>query len=329
MASDSLRWHQPGGQTSNRGRTHPHPDVRRSLRYLIVHVDLGTDPLGALGGLRWLPQISSGALSEGSAAPALGATRAVTVADACFEDGPPPGPFGEGYEAWDDAEQWLRTLASATSPVELEPDPLLDRQPMVALSRSWRAMPLRTGVAFLALRPSAGDPFLSSAQPASYVRTIYTDAVLLGLMQKLTLHDIAERLSERTAPDPLARPAGDRGPARHLPDNFVVAERDRAWADVDLLVAFQQQHGLVKLLEQVISDLSDSSRLHGLIDSERTANSLNAIAAIGLPAGAVLAATPIWVDYGVGVAATAILLATALAVTSVLILRHMAKGRTK
>lgn len=333
----TARWHRiPPVGTSLAGRPVTAVELIRiptfvapSRGYLIVHVDLGTDPLGALGRLRWPPADIVRALTEGSAAPAPGATRAVTVAYVRFEDGLPPGPFGEGYEAWDDAEQWLRTLASATSPAELEPDPLLDRQPMVALSRSWRAMPLRNGVAFLALRATAGDPFLSSAQPAIYVRTIYTDAVLLGLMQKLTLHDIAERLSERTAPDPLAR-------LREIEVQLDTFRTTLWWQNVtehglanDLLVAFQQQHGLVKLLEQVISDLSDSSRLHGLIDSERTANSLNAIAAIGLPAGAVLAATPIWVDYGIGVAATAILLATALAVTSVLVLRHMAKSRTK
>jgi hypothetical protein len=290
--------------------------VQPALALLMIHLNLGDLPVEAASRLRWLSggQFACGttpeSLTDGSCRAADDRTRATIVSFVSFPDGIPSSPFGDDCR-WSDLEQSLVQMATATPASEFPPDPQANPPKTLFLSRSWRGLVMREGVAFLAQQPDDGtDPFLADGSAELHLRSIYVDAVLLGLIQRTSLHELAEQLATRQPEVP--RLEHLREIETRL-DDFRVA----LWGQHvtphgpanELLLDYQAQHRLPELLAQIVGDLNDSARLHGAIGGERAARSLDLITKVGLPAGAVLALTPVWIEFGALNAAAALLIA--------------------
>jgi hypothetical protein len=97
---------------------------------------------------------------------------------------------------WTRLSSWLWLAASATPFSDFPPD---TEDPgllagVLYLSRTWRGLALRDGVGFVGVSKTAvDDSFLASAE--LYTSTIYTDVVLLALLQRIGLDSFAEELS--------------------------------------------------------------------------------------------------------------------------------------
>lgn len=110
----------------------------------------------------------------------------------------PPALPADAPREWAAADAWLWAAASATPFVQVCPDVadphLLDG--LIFLSSSWRALALRDGVSFFGLKPEedrSGRGFFDWAE--CYMRSLYTDAVLLGALERNALDDFANRLA--------------------------------------------------------------------------------------------------------------------------------------
>lgn len=121
--------------------------------------------------------------------------RAVSVSMMTFQDqlwAPPDTP-----ESWSAMTAWLWYAASATPLQNFSPDPedphALDG--LVYLSSTWRALVLRDGVGFLGLNPDPDGKTGFFAWGESYVRSLYTDVVLLSALEHDALDGFAERLT--------------------------------------------------------------------------------------------------------------------------------------
>lgn len=279
----------------------------RPCGFVAVHLELGGDPVTALSRVRQLRGgefVAGGGLDllTDGLATAPGTVRTSTVSLVTYSAQLPAPPFGSGYTKWSDVEQHLYQLATATPATEVSPDPGSTPPPSTEMSRTWRAMVVRNGIAFLGQVPDdGGEPFFSNGSAELYVRSLYTDVLLLGLMQNVALDELAEALVEDGGPH-VSRVETLRDLESRL-NQF----RMRLWwqhltahgAANDLVRAYQAQHHLAELLAQVIADLTDAARLQGIIEGERSARALDVISKVGLPAGAVIGLTPVWVDYGI------------------------------
>jgi hypothetical protein len=119
----------------------------------------------------------------------------MSVSMVTFQDElwPPPG----APKRWTAANGWLWHTASATPLQQFSPDAedphVLDG--LVYLSSSWRALVLRDGIGFLGLVPDSGDETSFFAWGESYVRSLYTDTLLLAALERDALDDFANRLA--------------------------------------------------------------------------------------------------------------------------------------
>jgi len=217
------------------------------------------------------------------------------------------GIVGLGYTDWCAQKQWLWAMATA-APLDqpsipaLRPDPedpTLDSG-YVYLSSSWRAMVLRSGASFVGNeRAETQDEFLSVMAPL-YVRTIYLDAILLGLLQERGLNQFAERLSRL-----------DERSARHaeipnLEDDLTLFRNTLWWQHITragpangLLIAYQAQHRLPELLEQIVAEFSEYARQVDASSNLRTSAALGLLTLVGLPLTLVLTADPIYSSSGI------------------------------
>lgn len=181
----------------------------------------------------------------------------IAFLDATPGDGPPM----PGCEL-DDVAAWQFLLASAVTPGGFRPSPrqcthLADAQ--IELSDDWSAMVLRDGAAFVG-HAEAPPPFLVTSGGA-YVVSIYTDALLLGVLQRSVLGDLTDRLA--ALDDPAHHPRA----VEHLDAEFS-RFRNRLWwqhltqhgPGNDLLLAYRAQHRLDALMEGTKSELEDYSR---------------------------------------------------------------------
>lgn len=281
-----------------------------------IHVDLGNDPLASLVGVRCT---NDGGFPDGSAIDDItdgactgiaGSVRNTTLTFVAFRDGVPEGPYGPSIP-WADTEQWLRVLATATPPSMYTPDPTMPPPEVSLLSNTWRALVMRDGMAFLALDVAAlSDPHIAKGFAELYVRSIYADAIILGRMQRLALDELAQQLSAQKIGKPEA------SNLRKLETRLDEFRQTLWWQHISghesvnvFLRQYHKQHNMPELLGQIVSDLNDSARLQGVIEGERSARSLDLITKVGFPAGAVLGAAPIWIEFGWAKA----LLATAIA----------------
>jgi hypothetical protein len=109
---------------------------------------------------------------------------------------PPVTDGGSAFGQWDALRQWTWLLASLTPPEYFAPVATdTDTGIELSLSTTLFARVLRDGTAFVAReRTTTGvrDPSVSSLR--FYVRTIYLDALLLGLLQRHSLNELADRI---------------------------------------------------------------------------------------------------------------------------------------
>jgi hypothetical protein len=178
----------------------------RYLCALHVALDAG-DPLGSLAAAvrldpgdeacAWRRDLYAGLAGPGFQIPpatrrALSVTM-ITSRDQPRQLRPPQG----NPRPWTAADGWLWTAASATPLQQFCPDTedphALDG--IVYLSSSWRALALRDGVAFLGLVPDTGDNTSFFAWGESYIRSLYTDVILLAALERDALDDFANRLA--------------------------------------------------------------------------------------------------------------------------------------
>lgn len=223
-------------------------------------------------GNRLLDLLESGSAGfplTGFIEPVDGRTRPFAATLAVPQGELPDGPFGSSFP-WDPLQQWLFAFASTRTaglfPADPEDSSLLEG--FVRLSQDWSAMVLRDGVSFVGRTPVTESPYLRDAADA-YVRSIYLDSFLLGLIQHAELDAIMERLAELD------------GPLDRLPDLLVLEEdvsrfRNAYWwqhltshgTGNRLLVEFQRQRAIPQLFEQVVRELDDHSR-HATLRADR------------------------------------------------------------
>lgn len=192
------------------------------------------------------------------------------------------------------ADQMLWMFASATPLDRFTPDPSAPLPPKTLLSASWRCLVLRDGVAFVGLRPDSSDEFLRNVAPG-LVRSIYTDAILLGLLQRLAYHGIADELADLSA---------DAGASRlRSVERRLSTIRNTVWGAHttshgfanDILRAYQDQQRLHELVDEVHVELADAARLAELDSSRRVELLLTVLTVVS--AAAALAA--VWTGSGV------------------------------
>ena len=173
------------------------------------------------------------------------------------------------------ATWWAFNLASAVPPGSLSPS---ERQfadherHRLSWSSDWSALVLRDGAAFVG-HASVDPGFLEVSAP-TYARTVYTDALLLGLLQQLGLRDLTDRLAH------LEDPARHPRAVERLDAEFSRFRNALWWQHLthhgpgnELLLEYQRQHRLQDLMEQTRSELEDYSRQAGL----RSARVLNLV----------------------------------------------------
>lgn len=182
-------------------------------------------------------------------------------------------------------EAWQFAMASGIEPGTFAPSIRQEedlRNAQVEISSDWSAMVLRDGVAFVGHREVT--PAFVAASASGYMRSIYTDALLLGVLQRLVLGDLTDRLA--ALDDPARRPRS----VEALDAEFS-RFRNRLWwqhltqhgPGNDLLVAYGDQHRLPALMEQTKSELEDYSRQASL----RASRVLNLVVAVLAVLGAI------------------------------------------
>jgi hypothetical protein len=183
-----------------------------------------------------------------------------------------------GIDAATEVTRWAFSVASAVAPGSVSPP---ERQlteherERLAWSSDWSALVLRDGAAFIG--HATVDPgFVEQVSPV-LVRTVYTDALLLGLLQQLALRDLTDRLAR------LEDPARHPRAVERLDAEFSRFRNALWWQHLthhgpgnELLLAFQRQHRLPELMEQTRSELEDYSRQAGL----RSARVLNLVVTV-------------------------------------------------
>lgn len=260
-----------------------HGATRAGRALVIVHLCLPTkDPLAELQELTvprkasngnrvldWLEIDRAGFPLGGVIEPVDATIRPFAVTLAVPHGELPDGSFGSSFP-WNPLEQWLFAFASARTtslfPADPEDTSLLDG--FVRLSQDWSAMVLRDGVSFVGRKPVTESLYLRDTADA-YVRSIYLDALLLGLIQQAELNAIMGRLADLG------------GPLDRLPDLLALEEdvsrfRNTYWwqhltshgTGNRLLIEFQRQRATPRLFEQVVRELDDYSR-HATLRADR------------------------------------------------------------
>lgn len=292
--------------------------VRSHAAIAILHVELpANDPLGSLSSLVALADDASlsraavnGIIEDLGLEVTPDSSRATSISFITAAGWSVAPPFGTKLHA-SVADQWLWLFASATPPDRFRPDPEAELPPRTTLSASWRAMVLRDGLGFIGLQPDDGsDPFIRESA-AAFVRSIYTDAIVIGKLQRLAFNGLADELGGL---DWAAGPARLRAIEQRLS-----TIRNAVWGGHvtvhgianELLRAYQDQHHLQSLVDEVHIELADAARLANVNSSRRVELLLTVLTVVSAAAG--LAA--VWQDHGFGV-----VLATAGAAATVLLL---------
>lgn len=246
----------------------------------VVHVQLPLDePLAPLSAaVRLRGQHGQGAALVEAAfgdgfALAARCRRATTLTFVSWPDGVPP-EIPATPPGWDRLDAWLWATASGTPFLAVPPDEdePARRAGLVLLSASWRALVLRDGIGFVARKPDDGTGFFADAE--IYMRTLYTDVLLLAMVQRACLDDVANRLWE----------VSDRGTKA---DALQALVRDLTafrnvywWQDVTLhgigndvlerLHAAQRTHALFDRVVQDVGDFVAQVDAHAALRAERS-----------------------------------------------------------
>ncbi|MGW4793153.1 hypothetical protein ACWEPC_12165 [Nonomuraea sp. NPDC004297] len=215
------------------------------------------------------------------------------------------------YWRWPSAQQWLWALASRTNVADYPPDPK-NLEPadadVIRLSSDWHAVVLRDGMAVVGTRPDRGhdDSFFGYA--ALYLRSIYLDAILLGILQRQGLVRLEGRMAvalDTSLPSTMAE-------LEHEVSTF----RHRLWAQHltphgapnRLLSAYQGQHALRERFEHILTEISDFNRLARDNENRRVNGAVTVFTLVTVPAGIALALLQVvessnpWLYTGVAVA---------------------------
>jgi hypothetical protein len=197
------------------------------------------------------------------------------------------------YLLWPQLDQWQWALASRTLYRDQPPDPnttQLPRQERIWLSADWCGFVLRDGMALTGTRPDRGDsdPYYNHA--ALYARTIYLDAILIGLLQ---LHGIGE------LEDALAEALDGGSPSSTMPrlERRLAAFRHRLWwqhlsahsVPNQLLDAFHRQHRLPERFTQILAEINDFNRFAREDEAHRINGAILLFTLVTVPAGTALA----------------------------------------
>ena len=194
-------------------------------------------------------------------------------------------PTALPLEGWTETDQWLWELGSATPYSRYPPDPAARDElvgDQVLLSRDWRALVLRDGAAFVGLPQNSNAPFFDSAEV--YFRAVYVDTFLLLELQRLML----ERFSNAVAvlDDPVRSPADVRFLERGLTtfrNVYWHQQVGTSYAANRIIAAYNGQHRLSQLAEQLYQEVGEYSRQVQLAVSERSTLLLGIITTVGLP----------------------------------------------
>ncbi|WP_433420889.1 hypothetical protein ACQP1V_09190 [Microtetraspora malaysiensis] len=238
------------------------------------------------------------------------------------------------YWRWSATNQWLWALGSRSTFADYPPDsrnlePRDDE--VIRLSSDWHAVVLRDGMGAVGIRPDQGpeDPFFGYAEV--YLRSIYLDAILLGLLQQQEITRLEEHAvaaldsSLKTAMADLERQVSSFRRhlwAQHLTPHGVPNR---------LLSAYQRQHMLPGRYEQILSDISDFNRLTRDEESRYVNSAIVVFTLVTVPAGIALALLQVmetdnpWLYFAVAVVCvifTGLLLLTRSARTALQALRR-------
>jgi hypothetical protein len=282
---------------------------------LVVHGHVAADGLALVDTLQTLCDVGSSrsplrawcdrALA-GCGVVGPGIERAMTMTIATPRgplDAPlPPG----GYAGWSADLQWLWLLASATSPEAYLPAPEAREAlsgSLVHLSAGWQALVLRDGTALLGSGADMSPVYRLFDDAELHFRSIYLDALLLAQMQRLVLTQIADDVA--AVVDPALDPERLLDLERELTtfrNVFWWRHLGPQWHGNELLHAYQRQHAIPELLDQVAAELGDYSRKVERAAAQRSEALLGVLAVVGLPVGVALELThvlgieePIWV----------------------------------
>lgn len=201
----------------------------------------------------------------------------------------PDPPWGSALKDWTPQNKWLWFLASATSDERYPPSPdelkkLVAKR--IVFSETWCCLVLRDGTAFLGCKADRGSTVHARFYPEaeSRVRSIYLDAILLGMIQRISISEIADKLAE------LEDPISDPEALRTVEENLRRFRNVFWWRQVtrhsfgnDLLTAYQDQHQLGVLVEQTVDELAEYSRQAERLAAEKTnalAEKTNALLAL-------------------------------------------------
>jgi hypothetical protein len=246
------------------------------LGIAVAHVQLGADAAPALAALtvtrgpgrQWLESALDDQLK-------LAPERPRVISHLLWAGEEMPEPYDSvavinSLKKWNTVERWEWFLASGLGPEDVLPDtqdPNL-RAGQVWLSRDWQALVLRDGMAYVALTPYGPGPAGERTfhDPARvYVRSIYLDVLLLGILQLNAVREYADAVSRvRIDDEPVELAKG----VEDLEAGLFRLRTGLWWRDVtrsggparDLLNAFQRQHHLPDLYTQIVADLTDMSR---------------------------------------------------------------------
>jgi hypothetical protein len=196
------------------------------------------------------------------------------------------------YWRWGSVEQWLWALASRTDLTDYPPDPK-NLEPadndIIRLSSDWHAVVLRDGMGVAGLRPDRGrtDAFFGYAD--LYLRSIYLDAILLGIAQVQGLTTLEERMASALDSSVSATMA-------EL-EQRVSSFRHQLWAQHltphgtpnRLLTAYQRQHALGERFDQILTEISDFNRLARDDETRHVNSAVVVFTLVTVPAGIALA----------------------------------------
>ncbi|MER5357779.1 hypothetical protein [Streptomyces sp. NPDC002785] len=220
------------------------------------------------------------------------------------------------------ADRWLWALASRSNESDFPtaPEQLPSQtERAVRISADWSALVLRHGTAFLGHRPDQGQgDFYDFA--ALHVRSVYLDALLLGIAQRDHIDELTDGLSGVFDGPGLARRVTDL-------ERDIASFRSTYWRQHltahgpanELLLAYHEQYRLPARFEEILAEAADYSRLVQTQDGQQIAGALGVLAILGLPLGTALSILQVLGDgdpVHLLIALGAALVATAAAFTT-------------
>ncbi|RPK63199.1 hypothetical protein EES43_11750 [Streptomyces sp. ADI96-02] len=158
----------------------------------------------------------------------------------------------------------------------------------VRISADWSALVLRHGAAFVGHRPDEGDgDFYDFA--SLHVRSVYLDALLLGIAQRDHIDELTDGLSGIFDGPGLARRVAAL-------ERDIAGFRSTYWRQHltahgpanELLLAYHEQYRLPVRFEEILSEAADYARLVQTQDGQQIAGALGVLTILGLPLGTAL-----------------------------------------